>query len=128
METCYNIGYCYNELEQFDRAAYYLGLIQEYSADVHHAMEYINALVNSNDPRAMNIVSQHIRHWNDGKWKDAPEGELFRHYLFRRLAYLYIEYENWDKARELLEQMKDSPEDRDFALGELEYLRRLGKA
>ncbi len=127
VETCYNIGYCYNELEQFDRAAYYLGLVQEYSADVHHAMEYINALVNSNDPRAMSIVSQHIRHWSESKWKDTPEGELFSHFLYRRLAYLYIEYEMWDKARELLEQMKDSSEDRDFALGELEYLRRLGK-
>ncbi len=127
VETCYNIGYCCNELEQFDRAAYYLGLIQEYSADVHHAMEYINALVNSNDPRAVSIVSQYIRHWNESKWKDMPEGELFSHFLYRRLAYLYIEYEMWDKARELLEQMKDSSEDRDFALGELEYLRRLGK-
>lgn len=76
----------------------------------------------------MNIVIQQLHELDEGKWKDAPEGEMFRHYLFRRLAYLYIEYEKWDKARELLEQMKDSPEDRDFALGELEYLRQLGKA
>lgn len=128
VETCYNIGYCYNEMEQFDRAAYYLELTQGNSANVRYVMEYINALVNSNDPRSMNIVIQQLHELDEGKWKDAPEGEMFRHYLFRRLAYLYIEYEKWDKARELLEQMKDSPEDRDFALGELEYLRQLGKA
>ncbi len=127
-EICFNIGLCYNRLEQFDRAAYYLGMVLDRSGDVHYAVEYINARVYSGDPSAIWIVAKYIKECEEGKWDDVPEVRAFCHFLYCQMACLYIRHEAWDKARELLEQMKDSPEYRDFALGELEYLRRLGKA
>lgn len=128
VETCYNIGYCYNEMEQFDRAAYYLGMVLDRSDDVHYAVELINAQAYSCGPRAMWTVARYIKECEEGKWDDVPEFGAFCQFLYRQMACLYIKHEIWDNARVLLEQMKDVPGDREFALGQLEYLRSLGKA
>ena len=121
-ETCYNIGFCYNELEDYDRAIAYLSILQP-SGKVPHIMEYINALVNSCDPRALATVKHHLAEYKNGKRNtDSREDAFFFDYLMRRLAYLYIEYEMYDSARTLLEDIKNMPSCRDFALGELQYL------
>ena len=52
---------------------------------------------------------------------------FYYRFLYRRLAYLYIEYKMFDEAKHLLEQMKNDEADRDFALGELEYLKNVMK-
>lgn len=126
-KSCFNIGYCYNELEQFDTAACYLVLMQEHFSNVQYAMEYINALVNGNNCSfAMCVVELHLHEWSEGRWKNAPENVIFRRYLCRCLAYLYIKRGMRYKAFKLLEKIKKTPEDREFALGELEYLFSLG--
>ena len=127
-EICLNIGLCYNRLEQFDRAAYYLGMVLDRSDDVHYAVELINAQAYSCGPRAMWTVARYIKECEEGKWDDVPEFGAFCQFLYRQMACLYIKHEIWDNARVLLEQMKDVPGDREFALGQLEYLRSLGKA
>ncbi len=124
-ETCFNIGYCFNELEQYDRATYFLDLIPEKNKPVY-VIEYINALVNNGDPRALNLVQHYVKEFNEGKRViNSPETSFFYDFLARRLAYLFIEYKMWDNARNLLEQLKASPSCHDFAVSELEYLNQV---
>ena len=124
-ETCFNLGFCFNEMEQFDRAAYYLDLIQDYDRP-KYIIEYINSLVNNGDPRAMRIVQHYLSEFNEGKKQiDSEEMSFFYDFLARRLAYLFIDYKMWDNARNLLEQLKESPACHDFAVGELEYIKQV---
>lgn len=126
-ETCFNIGFCFNELEQYDRAVYYLDIIQG-SDNTEYIIEYINALVNNGDPRSMNIVQHYLCEFNDGTKKiDSEKMSSFYDFLCRRLAYLFIDYKMWDKARNLLEQLKDNPACHDFAVRELDYLDNITK-
>lgn len=120
-EVCFNIGFCFNELGQYDRAAYYLGLIKN-DDDPKYIIEYINALVNGGDPHAMNIIQYYISNIDEKNISvDRNINEVYQ-FLHRRLAYLFIEYKMWDKARNLLEPLKDIPSCRDFAIHELEYI------
>lgn len=124
-ETCFNLGFCFNEMEQFDRAAYYLDLIQGYDRP-KYIIEYINSLVNSGDPRAIRTVQEYLSEFNEGKKQiDSEEMSFLYDFLARRLAYLFIEYKMWDNARNLLEQLKESPACHDFAVGELEYIKQV---
>ena len=121
-ETCFNIGFCFNEMEQYDRAAYYLDIIQS-TDNQKYTIEYINALVNNGDPRSMDIVKHYLHEFNDGtRAIDSAEKAFFYEFLCRRLAYLFIDYKMWDKARDLLEQLKANPACHDFAVQELEYI------
>lgn len=124
-ETCFNLGFCFNEMEQFDRAAYYLDLIQGYDRP-KYIIEYINSLVNNGDPRAIRTVQEYLSEFNKGKKQiDSEEMSFLYDFLARRLAYLFIEYKMWDNARNLLEQLKESPACHDFAVEELEYLKQV---
>lgn len=126
-ETCFNIGFCFNEMEQFDRAVYYLDLIQGCD-NIKYNVEYINALVNGKDVRSLYIVDRHLREFNEGKKKiDTKETSLFYDFLWRRLVYLHIEYKMWDEARKLLEMLRKSPSNRDFAVSELKYLDEISR-
>lgn len=121
-ETCYSIGFCLNELEQYERAEYFLSLIQG-AGKMKYYIEYINTLVNNCDPRALQIVENYIVEFNTGKRiVQSNEDSFFYDFLARRLAYLYSEYQMWDKARTLLEQMINSPACHDFAVDELRYI------
>lgn len=127
-ETCFQIGFCFNEMEQYDRAIYYLEIIHQRELiqdtnNVKYAIEYINALVNNGDPRSLTTVQYYLREFNEGKSEiDSEEKSMFYDFLCRRLAYLFIDYKMWDKARNLLEQLKESPSCHDFAVRELEYI------
>ncbi len=124
-ETCFNLGFCFNEMEQYDRAAYFLDLIQGYDKP-KYIIEYINSLVNNGDPRALQTVQHYLSEYRDGKRQiDSEETSFFYDFLARRLAYLYVDYKMWDKARGLLEQLKESPACHDFAVRELEYINQV---
>lgn len=125
-ESCYYIGYCFNELEKYDKAFFYLD-IARISDKPKHKIEYINSLVNSSDMRALQIVSNEIDEIREKKEELNEEEIIYYRFLYRRLAYLYIEYKMYDSAKELLEQMKENELDRNFALEELRYLDRLEK-
>lgn len=121
-ETCFYIGFCFNEMEQFDRAAYYFSLIQD-GKNIKYTIEYICAMVNNSDPRSMSLITRYIQEFNDGTRKsDSEESATFYEFLHRRLAYLFIEYKMWDEARNLLERLKEWPSCHDFAVDELKYL------
>lgn len=124
-ETCFNLGFCFNEMEQFDRAAYYLDLIQGFDRP-KYVIEFINSLVNNKDPRSLNVVKHYLSEFNEGKKQiDSREMSFFYDFLARRLAYLFVEYKMWDQARNWLDQIKESPACHDFAVEELEYINQM---
>ena len=125
-DTCYYIGYCFNELEKYDKAFFYLDIARN-SDKAKHKIEYVNSLVNSGDVRALPYVDSEIDEIRAKKEKLDEEDVFYYRFLYRRLAYLYIEYKMFDEAKHLLEQMKNDEADRDFALGELEYLKNVMK-
>lgn len=126
-ETCFNIGFCLNEMEQYDRAAYYLDMIQG-TDNTRYTIEYINALVNAGNPQAMNVIKHYLREFNNETIKvDSEEKAYFHDFLYRRVAYLFIDYKMWNQAHNLLEQLKENPNCHDFAVKELGYLDHLGK-
>ena len=119
--TCYYIGFCFNELGKYDKAFFYLD-IARMSEKPRYKIEYINSLVNSGDMRALSYVDSEIDEIRAKNEKLDEEDVFYYRFLYRRLAYLYIEYKMFDEAKNLLEQMKENELDRDFAIGELEYL------
>ena len=121
-DICFCIGFCYNELNQFDKATYYLELAVA-GDNIKYEIEYINALVNGKDPRALSCVGHYLSEYKNGdRTSNTEESADFYCFLCRRLAYLYIEYEMWNDARELLDYLKTIPACQDFAEQELEYL------
>jgi hypothetical protein len=88
-----------------------------------HGQEYINALVNIRDPRALSVIREIKSKGYDGN----PESEPYKfHYAFlnRREAYVLIDLEMYDEAETLLKEMLNEPMSKDFAEGELNYVRQ----
>ena len=125
-EACYRIGYCFNELGKYDKAFFYLD-IARMSDKPRYKIEYVNSLVNSGDVRALSYVDSEIDEIREKKENLDEEEFIYYRFLYRRLAYLYIEYKMFDEAKYLLEQMKENELDRDFAIGELAYLEEVMK-
>ena len=123
-ETCYYIGFCFNELEQYDRAFYYLSLIVGRDKP-KYVIEYVNALINSGDPRSLDFVKQYLSKFDGTGQFDSDEMAELYYFLCRRHAYLLVEYGMWDEASKLLEQMKEIPQCHDYAIEELRYINRV---
>ena len=130
LETCYCLGYCYNELEQFEKAYYYLDVFS--SADVigdkyfkpRYAEEYVNCLCNNRDGRAMGLMHCWIKELEKKEELSADETELYW-FLWRRTAYLLIEMKEYDNAENLLNKLLKYPGTAEFAVQELEYLKKI---
>lgn len=130
IETCYYIGYCYNELEQFEKAYYYLDIFS--SADVigdkyfkpRYAEEYVNCLCNNGDDRAMGLMHCWIKELEKKEELSTDETELYW-FLWRRIAYLLIERKEYDNAEKLLDSLTKHTETGEFAIQELKYLKKV---
>lgn len=130
IETCYYLGYCYNELEQFEKAYYYLDIFS--SADVigdkyfkpRYAEEYVNCLCNNGDDRAMGLMHCWIKELEKKKELSEDERELYW-FLWRRTAYLLIERKDYDEAEQLLDSLLKHPVTEKFARQELDYLKKV---
>nr|WP_313978209.1 hypothetical protein [uncultured Prevotella sp.] len=129
LEVCYMLGYCYNELRQYDRAYYYLSFVTGLNRALY-AEEYVNCLVNLGDHRSLMAIDNILEDLHSSISEDE-EGEVdqslrpFLHFLYRRKAYVLIELRRLDEAEEILRQMIDDPESGDFALDELAYIQQL---
>ncbi|WP_455540324.1 hypothetical protein [Prevotella fusca] len=128
-EICYMLGFCYNELRQYERAYYYLTFTIGLNRAVY-AEEYVNCLVNMGDFRSLMSIDNILEELRNSV-PDDDEEELdpllrpFLQFLYRRKAYVLIELRRLDEAEQLLRQMVDDPENSDFALDELAYIQRL---
>ena len=71
----------------------------------------------------MSAIQQHIT--DDG---EVPEDlQSFVNFLRRRRAYALIDFDDLDEAEKAFTQMLDEPENSDYALGELAYIKQLRK-
>lgn len=127
---CYYIGFCYCELKLYVEALFYL----EQTLPLHritYTQEYVNCLVNSKDFRAMPFIDSILGEIKEATEDDDEEKDLqgaisnFINFLNRRKAYLYVEWEEYEKAEKMLKKMLDEPENMDFAIDELAYIQKL---
>ena len=129
LEVCYMLGFCYNELQQYDRAYYYLTFITGINRTLY-AEEYVNCMIYLGDYRSLMTIDGILEDLHNSIVEDE-EGEVeqslrpFLHFLYRRKAYVLIELRRLDEAEEILRQMIDDPESGDFALDELAYIQQL---
>ena len=128
-EVCYMLGFCYNELQQYDRAYYYLTFVTGVNRTLY-AEEYVNCMIYLGDYRSLMTIDGILEDLHTSISEDE-EGEVeqslrpFLHFLYRRKAYVFIELHRLDEAEEILRQMIDDPESGDFALDELAYIQQL---
>ena len=127
-DTCWSLGFCYSELQQYEKAYYYLNVFSD--ADkcfkLQYVTEYINSLCNNNDGRAMGVIQYWIQKLREKKELSEDDTTLYL-FLLRRMAYLLIEMKDYDVAEDLLKSLlkfkqRDTVE---FAIQELEYLKKL---
>ena len=128
LDTCVCLGYCYNELEQYEKAYYYLDIVVNYVDKQYrkpaYIIEYVNCLCNNNDDRAMGLMCYWIKELEGKKELSADETALYW-FLHRRIAYLFIEMKEYDDAEKLLNILTEHSETAEFAKQELEYLKRI---
>lgn len=129
-EVSYLIGFCYCELKRYRLAYYYL----EMTLPLHritYTEEYINALVNGGDFRAINIIDglltdmETAQEFGDDDEQPQDFVLAFVSFLKRRKAYVFIDQQRYDEAEKLLKKMLDDPDNSDFALNELAYIQKM---
>lgn len=129
-EVCYNIGFCYTELHQNEKAFYYLHMLEE-DGNIRHNSELINCLANNRDIRVFRIINDIMDAINkhaDQEGNIPEELQTFVNFLRRRRAYSLIDFDELDEAEKAFTEMLDEPDNSDFALGELAYIKQLRKA
>ena len=129
LEVCYMLGFCYNELQQYDRAYYYLTFVTGVNRTLY-AEEYVNCMIYLGDYRSLMTIDGILEDLHNSIVEDE-EGEVeqsvhpFLQFLYRRKAYVLVELHRFDEAEEMLRHMIDDPESGDFALDELAYIQQL---
>ena len=127
VETCYYIGFCYTELRLYRDAYYYLDYVRS-DGNVRHTTELINCLANGKDFRLFAVtddIAQSIRDQYEHD-EDIPDGlQSFINFMRRRRAYALIDHHQLDEAEKAFTAMLDDPENSDYALSELAYIKRL---
>ena len=110
------------ELNKPQTAAYYLE-IASHSMIYIHIQEYINCLVNSQDPQAIEVIENAIQHSPKPDSKERlMSWSNHMAFLKRRKAYVLIDRKLYSEARSLLTEMLSDPMCKDFAQDELNYL------
>lgn len=109
-------GSCFLEMNMMDVAVYYLNV----GASVGYGLgEYLNGLVNSKDPRTLNILNNCLQSNQIVMGTTLDESRAF---LRRRIAYVLIDWGEFDEAKELLKQLLADPLSSQFAKQQLDYL------
>ena len=123
-DTCYRLGFMYNELHQYEYARYYLGIICN-AGDSNWAGEYINSLVNSRDIRAYSFLKhEYERLTQTESYTHFSEDETPRHLAFlrRRIGFTMVERGQIKEAKKFYTQLLDDPRCCEQAKSELKYI------
>ena len=127
-DLCYQIGLCYNELRLYKEAYIYLHAVAN-CGNMSYTMAYINCLVNSKDHRALQVVSELLEQaqkFEEESEEPIPESaQEFHNFLRRNQVFILIETGKHAEAQSILETMLGEPENFDFAVDELAYLKSL---
>lgn len=120
--VCYRISFCYSEAEDYVQAYYYIDMVWAVNSECF--MEWINVLVNSRRMDALGIIELYLEdpEMLDPICDDEVEKKKVLDFLERRLGFLFIEYGELEKARELFTRLLDNPDSCKFAREELDYL------
>ena len=123
------LGFCYDELRQYEQAYYYLTFTLGLNRSVY-AEEYVNCMVSMGDFRSLGCIDGLLNELRGSLPEDEeeeidPSLRSFLRFLYRRKAYVLVEMRRLDEAEKLLRRMVSDPDSSDFALGELAYIRHL---
>ena len=127
-DLCYQIGLCYNELRLYKEAFIYLDAVAN-CGNLSYTMAYINCLVNSKDHRALQVITNQLEQTQ--KYEEESEGPIpynaqeYQNFLRRNLVFVLIETGRHAEAESMLEVMLEEPDNFDFAVDELAYLKSL---
>lgn len=121
--AAYRLGFCFEELQKHEHALFYLQTAS-YSWLNTHVQEYINALSNVKDPRALEVIREAKRTPFNAD-PDSREYKFHFAFLNRREAFVLIDQGKYDEAESLLKEMLKEPACKDFAQGELNYIAQL---
>lgn len=139
-DLCYDLGYCYTDLRQYEMAFYYLSLAHSQNR-IDYAMEYFNCLGNSEDIRIFRELAAE-REWVEGLVKEIDDSDesgteenvqrreqLANYYAFlkRRYGYALINSNKLDAAEEVFKSLLDHAPSHDYARHELDYIAQLRK-
>lgn len=127
----YYIGFCYAELGLYRQAYYYLDIAFPQN-DYQYTTEYVNALTNSGDFRALSIInsllqsiSSNLSNEEEENSEDIEHARRFLQFLKRRKSFILINLRQLDEAELLLKDLLGDPENEDFALQKLLYIQEL---
>lgn len=137
-DSCYMLGFCYNEMQQYQHAFYYLEMVFPLRR-ITYTEEYINCLVNQHDFRVMQVIDsvqemvERILHPDENSDEEDSEEKpdsnaaimSFNSFLKRRKSYVLIETGRYDEARAILNELLNDPDSSDFAMSELAYLQKI---
>ena len=118
-DATYECGFLYADLLEREKAISFLHKCCSRSDKLAYKYEYIVMLSNVTDPRAIDIIYQELKE-NSGS--PVLDGEYIS-FLKRRLAFVYVEYGDFAKAEEILNELLDDPWGAEYALRELEYIK-----
>ena len=122
---CYLIGFCYAEIKLYQKAYYYLSFVWPLD-DITYSCEYINCLVHSKDPRAIQEIDDELERLDALKEEEFTE-ETFSYYCFllRRRAYVLTDMHHLDEAEELLKKSVEAGDQTKLIQDELHYIQQL---
>lgn len=126
-EVCYCIGFAYCQLEQYDKAYFYLNLVFGLNR-VTYTEAFVNCLVNSNDFRAVTVIDTLLAEVTRGMEEGVEKAVYavgFRNFLLRRKATLLIRRHLYTAAEVLLKALLNEPDSSDYALNELALLQKI---
>lgn len=120
-EVCFMLGYCYDEMCQYDTGHYYLSLIDG-TDNLAHVYEMVNNLANNNDPRVIGYIESLLndiqRRYEEetGKhvnvYQAAQDSELcvFAAFLLATRVTIYSMRACYQKAAQELHEISKYPE------------------
>lgn len=135
---CYDIGYCYTELQQYEQAYYYLELVHSMNR-IDYSIEYFNCLANGKDIRVFRELSnerdqvakliREIDNSDDSGYEENVEHrESLSNYgafLQRRYGYALININRLDEAEQIFRSLLNNASSHDYAQNELNYIAQL---
>ena len=137
---CYDLGYCYTDLRQYEMAFYYLSLAYPQNR-IDYSSEYFNCLANSEDIRIFReltlekeqierLVKEIDNSDESGTEENVQRREQLANYyafLQRRYGYALINCNKLDDAENVFKSLLDHAPSHDYAQHELDYIAQLKK-
>nr|WP_315145068.1 hypothetical protein [uncultured Flavobacterium sp.] len=126
-ESSFLIGYCYFELKLYDKSYKYLEFSAMNSKDGYkYQTEFINCLIALKDIRSLMIIDRNFETLKKRKEEERTESDYeFQLFLIRRRCFCLIDLKLYDQAEDGLKYILSMDPENEFAIQELEYIKRL---